>query len=303
VACGGTHTEGVAGALTFPGPGEVEEFRDLLDDLAEGHVRRAAFALPAGAGWPLPLYELVLLTATELERRGTGGARLTLVTPEDEPLGLFGHAASGAVRSLLESHGVELVTQTYPIAAGDRGLEVRPGGLLAADRVVSLSRLEGPRIAGVPKDANGFIPIDRHGQIVDLEAVYGAGDACNFPLKQGGIAAQQAEAVAESIAAKAGAPVTPRPFRPVLRGLLLTGGTPRYLSAQLTGGYGDSSQVSLEPLWWPPAKIAGRHLAPALAGLTGVALPEPQVTEAATLQIEVELAAEPGTASPREEGP
>jgi sulfide:quinone oxidoreductase len=289
IACGGTHTEGVTGALTFPSLGDVEDFRALLDDLAEGRVKRAAFALPAGAGWPLPLYELALLTATELERRGAHGATLTVVTPESTPLGLFGDAASTAVRALLEGRGIELLTQTYPVAVEEGGLAIRPGGLLAAERVVSLSRLEGPRIDGVPKDANGFIPVDRHGQIVGLEAVYAAGDAANFPLKQGGIAAQQAEAVAEAIAARAGAPVTPRPFRPVLRGLLLTGEAPRYLRSHLTGGYGDSSLVSLEPLWWPPAKIAGRYLGPALAGLTEMPIAEPPATEASMLEVDVEL--------------
>jgi sulfide:quinone oxidoreductase len=88
-----------------------------------------------------------------------------------------------------------------------------------------------------------------------------------FPLKQGGIAAQQADAAAESIAALAGAPLTPRPFRPVLRGLLLTGLSPRYLAASLLD---DSSAVDSEPLWWPPAKIVGRHLAPFLAKHAGL---------------------------------
>jgi hypothetical protein len=54
--------------------------------------------------------------------------------------------------------------------------------------------------------------------------------------------------------------VRPRPFRPVLRGLLLTGGPRTYLRAGPGG-----SAVATEPLWWPPAKIVGRHLAPFLA--------------------------------------
>jgi sulfide:quinone oxidoreductase len=64
-----------------------------------------------------------------------------------------------------------------------------------------------------------------------------------FPLKQGGIATQQADVAAASIAAHAGADIEPHPFRPVLRGLLLTGMTPRYLaertiasSAKLSAG-------------------------------------------------------------------
>ena len=57
----------------------------------------------------------------------------------------------------------------------------------------------------------------------DLEDVFAAGDIANFPIKQGGLAAQQADAAAEAIAAEAGAQVDPQPFKPVLRGILLTG--------------------------------------------------------------------------------
>ena len=57
----------------------------------------------------------------------------------------------------------------------------------------------------------------------------------------------------------------PSPFRPVLRGLLLTGGGSRYLRTDLSATAGDSSTSSDEALWWPPSQIAGRWLAPYLA--------------------------------------
>ena len=260
VACGARHAEAVPGALTFPSLGAVDDLRAMFDDAAGGRLERIVFALPSGAGWPLPIYELALMTAAELEKRGVHDVSLAVVTPESDPLGLFGRTASEAVRELLEARGIELVTQTYPVALEDAGLTVRPGGVLAADRVVALSRVEAPRIGGLPQDPNGFIPVDPHGAVVGLTDVYAAGDVTAFPIKQGGLAAEQGLAVAEAIAARAGAAVTPRPFRPVLRGLLLTGGAPRYLRSELTRGYGESSVVSLEALWWPPAKIAGRYL-------------------------------------------
>src|SRR5262249_5119732 len=91
------------------------------------------------------------------------------------------------------------------------------------------------------------------------------GDMTTFPVKQGGIAAQQADVVAAAIAARAGADVVPEPFDPVLRGLLLTGGAPAFLRAELHGGRADTSSVADEALWWPPGKIAARYLAPFLA--------------------------------------
>ncbi len=82
--------------------------------------------------------------------------------------------------------------------------------------------------------------------------------------------------------------MTPRPFRPVLRGLLLTGGEPRFLRADLADDRADDSQATPEPLWWPPAKIVGRYLAPYLAELAGTESPAmPQ--ERPGVRVEVEL--------------
>jgi sulfide:quinone oxidoreductase len=93
--------------------------------------------------------------------------------------------------------------------------------------------------------------------------VYAAGDATDFPVKQGGIAAQQAEAVAQHVAARCGAPIEPAPFAPILRGMLLTGAAPHFVRSRAAAG-DDAVLASWEPLWWPPTKIAGRHLAPYL---------------------------------------
>ena len=112
---------------------------------------------------------------------------------------------------------------TIPAAVEENVLRFVGTGEVEADRVVALPRIEGLRLPGVPHDANGFVPIDEHGRVRDVDDVYAAGDLTNFPIKQGGLAAQQADAAAEAIAAAAGAEITPTPFKPVLRGLLLTG--------------------------------------------------------------------------------
>ena len=101
------------------------------------------------------------------------------------------------------------------------------------------------------------------------DAVFAAGDITSLPIKQGGIAAQQAVAAAEAIAVLAGASLVPHPFRPVLRGLLLTGNEPQYLRRDLAGD--EPEWASASPIWWPPTKIVGRRLAPFLASLTGEA--------------------------------
>jgi sulfide:quinone oxidoreductase len=74
---------------------------------------------------------------------------------------------------------------------------------------------------------------------------------------------------AQVIAAAAGADVQPRPYRPVLRGMLICGDEVRYLRHDPSG----ESEMSDELLWWPPHKVAGRHLAHYLASHAELALP------------------------------
>jgi sulfide:quinone oxidoreductase len=265
VAIGTKPTTALPGSVTVQGPGYTGRFRTLLHDLEQRRITRVAFAVPAGASWPLPLYELALMTAAHVAKLGLGDVELSLVTPEAEPLELFGPAASTAARELLEDRGVALHTGRYPTDVRERELLLTPAGSVAAERVVSLPRLRGPSLPGLPHDPEGFIPTDLHGLVVGEADVYAAGDATTCPVKQGGVATQQADAAAEAIAARAGADIEPRPFRPVLRGMLLTGAAPRYLRADVSGAAGDSSSASDQPLWWPPTKVAGRWLAPYLA--------------------------------------
>jgi sulfide:quinone oxidoreductase len=279
---------GIPGALTFRGPADEEAFSALLHDARAGKVKRIVFALPAGGSWPLPLYELALLTAVHLADASVSDVELALVTPEDRPLKLFGAAASEAVAELLEMHNIALHVETTATAVVDGSLRVLPDERIEADRVVALPRLEGPRLEGVPHDTNGFVPTDEAGRVRGLTDVYAAGDLTTFPIKQGGIATQQADAAAESIAARAGAPIEPRPFTPVLRGLLLTGLTPRYLRTE-PGSV--RSVVDTEPLWWPPAKIVGRHLAPFLASKLHLSESQPP-SNGNRIAVDVDLRAE-----------
>ncbi len=277
----------VPGALTFRGPADIDALRRLVDELERGEFRRLAFVVPSGIVWPLPLYELALLTAAELERKGVS-AELALVTSEPAPLALFGSRASEVVGAALAERGIEVHVSTYATSAGEEGVSAR-GRTLPADRVVALPRLSAPSIEGVPRDRAGFVPTDPHGRVPGAADVYAAGDLTAFPIKQGGLAAQQADAVAETIAAAAGVPVEPRPFRPVLRALLLGDGTPTFLRVELGGGHGETSEASEEALWWPPGKIVGRYLAPFLAEL-GVLATDPAPAED-VLRVEIESTA------------
>jgi sulfide:quinone oxidoreductase len=258
------------GVLTYHGGRDGPSYRLLLHQLRDRRVNRLAFVKPAGASWPLPMYDLALLTAAGCAAQGLSDVELSLVTPEEQALGIFGNRASDAIRRVLENSGVTLHTSSYGVPRDPGWLEISPGDRrLGVDRVVTEPRLVGPRLRGIPAGRDGFIHTDAHGRLAGFDGVFAAGDATTFPIKQGGLAAQQADAVAEAIAASVGADLDPQPFRPVLRGLLLTGGSARFLRADISGQAGDDSTVSRATLWWPPDKIAGRYLAPYLSGQVG----------------------------------
>lgn len=285
VAIGAVPEDAIVGALTFGTPSGMDRFGRTLRLAEEGEISRLVFAVPAHAGWPLALYELVLLTAERL-RAYKAVAEITLITPEPAPLAVFGGRASGAVLEELEDRGIHFIAGLLPEEIRWGELHARPGQVrINADVVVTLPRLRGPALAGLPADARGYIPIDRHGLVHGLSDVYAAGDVTNFPIKHGGLASQQADAVAEAIAARVGVDLEPAPFRPVLRGLLLTGREPRYLE-----GSGDGGVTSTRPLWWPPAKVAGRYLAPYLSDRV---VPPPRASQAIEIDqtIDSDLAA------------
>jgi sulfide:quinone oxidoreductase len=270
VAVGGGRRNPLPGALAFGGGEHVEAFRGLLREIERGDVSSIAFALTGATAWSLPLYELALMTGAFLAERGISDVNLTLVTPEDRPLDVFGPEAAEAVERRLRHAGVALRTGEYACRCEGESLCLVPEAEMRAERVVTLAAPAPPSIAGLPCDPDGFLVTDLHGRVHGLDGVYAAGDVTSFPLKQGGIAAQQADAAAEHIAAEAGALVTPRPFRPVLRGLLLTGDRPAYLRSEVSGGRGGPDVVDHEPLWWPPAKIVAKYLGPFLAEQAGV---------------------------------
>jgi sulfide:quinone oxidoreductase len=261
LATGARRVEPFTGALTF---GTREDDPARMRALVAGLVGRGdgdiAFALPAPSIWPLPIYELALLSAAELREHGCA-ARVRIVTPEEHPLELFGPAARDAVVPMFEALGIELVAGAQPREVIGGALRLEGGGSVAADHVVTLADVVARPVPGLPVDRAGFLPVDLHGLVAGVSGVFAAGEATAFPLRQGGLATQQADAVAEAIAASCGADIVPSPFSPVLRGRLLTAGAPLYLQARPSG----QSLASTHALWSPPEKIAGRYLAPYLA--------------------------------------
>jgi sulfide:quinone oxidoreductase len=254
-------------ALTIDDRRLDETLHGLIQDVEGGYVQRLAFVAPGRMAWPLPLYELALMTAARAYDMGVE-LTTTIVTPEDRPMAIFGPSASESVSQLLAEAGIETICSGYAEIPSTGEIVVNPGDRrLCVDRAIALPELYGPCVRGIPLGEHGFIRVNRHGLVPDVGPVYAAGDAVDFPIKHGGLSSQQADAAAQSIAALAGAPLTPEPFKPVIRGILLTGGKPRYLTARIAGGQGFASEITDAPTWSPPSKIASRYLAPYIEGL------------------------------------
>ncbi len=244
-----------------------ELLHGLVQDIEGGYVHRLAIVLPGPMPWPFPAYELALLASerawdmqTELD--------VTLLTPERTPLELFGEHASHEVAKLLSDRRIEVVTSAYCEIPRSQLVVAYPGGrTVAADRIVAFPQLVGPDVNGLPSDGGGFIPVDEYGRVRGVQRVWAAGDGTDHPLKLGGVAAQVADTAAQSIAALAGVGRDVRPLSLTVEGVLMTGGTARYLRATPAGpdAGGESVFAELGHGARPP-KIAARYLGPHLSG-------------------------------------
>jgi sulfide:quinone oxidoreductase len=249
--------------ITFDRELSPEDFDEAMADLDEGLAPHVAIVVPDGVTWTLPAYALALLTAAWGRRRNPAESVVTVLTYERAPLEAFGATVAESVADVFDAERIVLRTGVHPDVVTATSL--RAGGQwVGADRIISLPLLAGPRLAGLPCDERGFIPTDGAGRAADVDDVYVAGDAATSPLKQGGLAAQQADRVAADVARRCGAEPRDGGERPVLRGVLDTRHGPRFLRADLADVEGTST-FAAEPLWWPPTKIASRWLAPYLA--------------------------------------
>jgi sulfide:quinone oxidoreductase len=258
LATGADKRDAYTSAFTFHDT-DPAQLNGLLADVEQGYVGSIALVVPPAAGWTLPIYELALLLAKHTHAVQCPAVSIHVVTPETAPLAVFGPQVSAPMTELLARHEISLHTGSYATIERAGHITLAPGHRhLEVQRIVALPIHVGRPVGGIPSDDHGFIPVDDHGRVRGVADVYAVGAATDFPVRQAGLTAQQADAAARDICADAGAPVERAPFRPVLRDLLLTGERPRFLSHAPTG---DDGRFSVEQLWSPPTKELGRYLA------------------------------------------
>ena len=272
VAVGARREPYLSEALAFRGHEDADAVLPLVDDLvgraSRGARRTLAVVVPPGVEWSLAAYELALLARRHLWSAGIGRiVRVVVVTAEPAPLAVFGQEATAGVRSILRRSDIELVCGAEVTDWRWGRLDLAVGEPLAADRVICLPVLRGPAIEGLPADARGFHRTSADGAVPGRPGVWVIGDGGSFPLKQGGIACQQADAAAASIARAAGALIEPIPFRPVVFGWIWDGAVGRMMRARLGEAlFGVDEGRGLGPPS-PEDKVSGRFLTPFLHAL------------------------------------
>ena len=88
VALGARESAPYEHAHVFTDRDPDQSFQGIVRDIELGHARSVAFVLPHGSVWPVPLYELALMTA-DRARSLSLDAQITFITPEGRPLKAF----------------------------------------------------------------------------------------------------------------------------------------------------------------------------------------------------------------------
>jgi sulfide:quinone oxidoreductase len=270
VAVGARQVDAYEHVATFHDADADEAYHGIIQDIEGGYTRRLTFIQPVGAVWPLPLYELALMTAQRAESMDVRGLELSLVTPEPRPLAVFGTAVSEVVKSRLARAGIRVFTNSLARVPVARRVIIQPQNMTLEDqRIVAMPRIAGPAVRGLPgAGVDGFLPIDKHCSVPDTGGrVFAAGDAAKYPIKHGGLGAQMADAAAAAIAVLAGARDSAPAFSPVIRGKLLTGAEPVFISAHPIGAEAFESEVYDEPPWPAGEKVVAEELGTYLAEL------------------------------------
>ena len=223
-----------------------------------------AIVVPPGCGWPLAAYELALMTREHLVGQGGGeSVAISVITSEETPLGLFGPDASAAVQGTLARSRIEVRTGAAARAWNAGCLRLADGSTVWADRAIALPVYRGPAIEGLPADGHGFIPVGPDARVPGAPDVWAVGDGTTNPVKQGGIACQQAD-VRRRPDRGGGSPARSRTASRGRRRCPAGCGTAG-ADGRLPSGAQQPAEGAADPTpAWPVAKVGGRFLAPFL---------------------------------------
>ena len=282
VAVGAAPRTAVKRAITFTGPASTDLLHQLVDDVDRGAVHRVAFVVPRGVTWALPLYELALQLAAHANAADMD-AEVRMITSESRPLEVFGSTVCAHMERILNDARIAVETGVEASVPAPGVVVAGSAAPRSVDRVIALPVLAGRPISGLPATGDGFIPVDAAGRVEGVPGVFAAGDGTDGAIKQGGMAAQQADRAVATMLAEHGRDVPAPADPPSLNALLITGTGTWYLRRRADSS---SGEISPRPLWSPPSKVDGRHLSPFLDALTSAEMAQNLHRTPAAAQLE-----------------
>lgn len=268
-------------ALTLWTPEEMAGLGKGLQTLVEkakmGDRQKLLYLVPPNNKCSGPLYELVLMTDTWLERQGVRDQiDMTWSTFEEGYIQAFGPRLNTVVTDefverQITGHKGFVVTGVEP-----GKVYYQNGETLPYDLLVSFPPyIAKERFAGLPLDDRGFIHVEADSRRVKgSDSIFAVGDAADFPIKQAFLALLQGDAAAAHLAAEIEghpAPADAR-FEPMSMCVMeeLNKATFAQVPLKYTGDVlkpvavatedTDHYKVGVSPLWRAGKKLLGLYL-------------------------------------------
>lgn len=181
------------------------QLQQVVERAGEGRKQDILFVVPPNNKCSGPLYELVMMIDTWLQRKKVREwVQITWATYESSYIQAFGPRLHTVVSEEFADRGVEghtgcLVSEITP----DRAI-FHDGSSFHFDLLVSFPPYAaGQAYADLPVDSRGFLKVEPDSRRVKgQETIFAVGDASDFPIKQAFLALLQGDAAAESIAAE-----------------------------------------------------------------------------------------------------
>ncbi len=196
-------------ALTLWTPEDMLELRTGLNGVAEkaaaGEKQKIVFLIPPNNRCSGPLYEIVLMTDTWLQKKKIRDkVDMTWATFEEGYIQAFGPRLNTVVTKEFRERGIDgrkgyIVTE---VTCDD--VRFQNGEVFPYDLLVSFPPyIAKERFGALPVDDRGFINVDPDSRrVIGRENIFAVGDAADFPIKQAFLALLQADAAADHLAAE-----------------------------------------------------------------------------------------------------
>ena len=182
-----------------------ERIAQVVERAKEGKTSRVLFLVPPNNRCSGPLYEMVCMLDTYLNRQGCrGNVELAFATKENAFIEAFGPRLNTVVAEEFAERKIAGHLGYVVKEVGAKRVSFENGTELEYDLLVSFPPYAAAcHYPALPIDDRGFVSVDRSTRRVEsLERVYTVGDAGNFPIKQAFLALLQADAAADHIGAE-----------------------------------------------------------------------------------------------------